>query len=86
MRADGPLDEAVRDQFALLSPAPGSPLAQAIDRACALVADHERSTELAWSQWIDDQRALDEAQDENRRLMQQLSGTPTDDEEARSAQ
>lgn len=85
MRADGPLDEAVRDQFSLLAPAPGSPLAQAIDRACQIVEEHEKTTELAWSQWLDDQRALEEAQDENRRLMQQLSGIPTDHQEDTNA-
>lgn len=79
MKADDALGDAVRDQFALLAPAPGSPLAQAIDRACQIVEEHERTTELAWSQWLEDQRALEDAQDENRRLMQQLTGTPTDD-------
>jgi len=79
MKSDDALGDAVRDQFALLAPAPGSPLAQAIDRACQIVEEHERTTELAWSQWLEDQRALEDAQDENRRLMQQLTGIPTDD-------
>lgn len=85
MKADDTLGDAVRDQFALLAPPPGSPLAQAIDRACQIVEEHEKTTELAWAQWLEDQRALEEAQDENRRLMTQLTGTPTDHEEDTNA-
>lgn len=84
MDAESSISDAVRDQFVLMAPQPGSPLMAAIDRACDLVAEHERHNDIAWNAWMDDQRALEDALEEVRRLKQQLVGHPTT-EEARHA-
>lgn len=71
-----PIHEQVRQQFALLGAQPGTPLAAAVDRAVELVADHERMNDIAWNAWLDDQRALEDAQAEIERLREQLVGNP----------
>jgi len=80
-----PLHEQVRQQFALLAPAEGSALAAAIDRACELVAEHERMNDISWNAWIDDQRELEDAQQEIDRLRAQLVGHPNPEEERHAA-
>jgi hypothetical protein len=74
------ITDAVRDQFALLAPQPGTSLAAAIDRACDLVDEHERHNDIAWNAWLDDQRKLEDAEEEIRRLRQQLVGHPSKEE------
>lgn len=85
MELVGAIHEQVREQFTLLAPQPGSALAAAIDRACDLVADHERHNEIAWNAWLDDQRELEDAQAEIVRLREQLVGTPIPQEDERAA-